>query len=213
MGYLTESFSYDAFGNMLGVRDEFRDAATGGYRFSTKESNTKSGLVYFGARYYDPRIGRFITPDPLTWGPDDERVFERNEHISKLANSYVAHNRGLLDVHPLKLEEILLRTKKFTILTYGALYPNLFLHKYVYCANNPVNYRDLYGNSVFIEIFGIVLAIIGASGVAWFLWQIIAKSWAGTIDLPFLGEGLFETLGGIVYTILKFIYKLYTKGN
>ena len=61
----TESFTYDAFGNMLGVRDEFRDAATGGYRFSTKELNARSGLVYFGARYYDPRIGRFITPDPL----------------------------------------------------------------------------------------------------------------------------------------------------
>jgi RHS repeat-associated protein len=35
------------------------------YGFSTKEYNSKSGLIYFGARYYDPRIGRFITKDPL----------------------------------------------------------------------------------------------------------------------------------------------------
>jgi RHS repeat-associated protein len=35
------------------------------YGFSTKEYNSKSGLIYFGARYYDPRIGRFITKDPI----------------------------------------------------------------------------------------------------------------------------------------------------
>ena len=210
LGYLTQSFSYDAFGNMLGVRDELRDVSLSGYRFSTKDLNARSGLVYFGARYYDPRIGRFITPDPLTWGPDDERLFERNEHISKLANSYVAHNRGLLDVHPLRLEEILLRTKKFAILTYGALYPNLFLHRYVYCANNPVNFIDPYGNSILIEIFGVILIFVGAIGLVWFAMQIIAKSWGETITLPFIGEGLFEALAGIIYTILKFLYKLVT---
>ncbi len=35
------------------------------YQYQTKEYDSQSGLVYFGARYYDPSIGRFTTADPL----------------------------------------------------------------------------------------------------------------------------------------------------
>ncbi|MFA4888346.1 MAG: RHS repeat-associated core domain-containing protein [Candidatus Omnitrophota bacterium] len=54
------SASYDSFGNLL----EKSGIADNSYKFSTKETDP-SGLIYFGARYYDPRIGRFITRDPL----------------------------------------------------------------------------------------------------------------------------------------------------
>jgi len=30
------------------------------YRYSTKEWDEKSGLYYFGARYYSPEIGRRV---------------------------------------------------------------------------------------------------------------------------------------------------------
>ncbi|MEK7314463.1 MAG: RHS repeat-associated core domain-containing protein, partial [Deltaproteobacteria bacterium] len=123
LGYLTQSFSYDAFGNMLGARDEFRDAATGGYRFSTKESNTKSGLVYFGARYYDPRIGRFITPDPLTWGPDDERTIR----INGIPGDFIVQQ---------------------VIYLIGSSNPVLS-HRYCYVFNNPANLVDPFGLSPF----------------------------------------------------------------
>ncbi|MCP4704268.1 MAG: peptidoglycan DD-metalloendopeptidase family protein [candidate division Zixibacteria bacterium] len=36
-----------------------------GYQFSGKEFDGGIGLHYFGRRYYDPGIGRFLTPDPL----------------------------------------------------------------------------------------------------------------------------------------------------
>jgi RHS repeat-associated protein len=35
------------------------------YMFTGMEKDSNSGLLYFGARYYDPSIGRFITPDPM----------------------------------------------------------------------------------------------------------------------------------------------------
>jgi RHS repeat-associated protein len=61
-GAAASSYSYDAFGNLLtpqGSGDSNR------YLFSTKEFDSRSGLEYFGARYYDPEIGRWLTPDPL----------------------------------------------------------------------------------------------------------------------------------------------------
>ena len=33
-------------------------------KFTGKERDAESGLVYFGARYYDPELGRFLTGDP-----------------------------------------------------------------------------------------------------------------------------------------------------
>lgn len=35
------------------------------WRFSSKHTDSKSGMVYFGKRYYDPSLGRWITKDPL----------------------------------------------------------------------------------------------------------------------------------------------------
>lgn len=35
------------------------------YGFTGKEWDSEAGLFYFGARYYDPRIGRFVSVDPV----------------------------------------------------------------------------------------------------------------------------------------------------
>jgi RHS repeat-associated protein len=49
---------YDAFGVLeLG--------ATNGYSFTGREWDGETGLYYYRARYYDPKIGRFISEDPL----------------------------------------------------------------------------------------------------------------------------------------------------
>jgi len=44
------------------------------YRFSTKEWDEKSGLYYFGARYYSPKIGRWTQRDPAG-GEDGLNLF------------------------------------------------------------------------------------------------------------------------------------------
>ena len=43
------------------------------YKFNAKELHCESGYYYYGARYYDPQFGRFLTVDPLAsdmpaWG-------------------------------------------------------------------------------------------------------------------------------------------------
>ncbi len=61
-GTAANSYSYDAFGNLLTPQS---GSDTNRYLFSSKELDSRSGLQYFGARYYDPEIGRWLTPDPL----------------------------------------------------------------------------------------------------------------------------------------------------
>ena len=43
------------------------------YLFTGKEKDS-TDLYYYGARYYDPEIGRFLTRDPYTSLPDDPRI-------------------------------------------------------------------------------------------------------------------------------------------
>src|SRR5262249_18756836 len=35
--------------------------------FTGREFDSESGLLYYRARYYDPKIGRFISEDPITF--------------------------------------------------------------------------------------------------------------------------------------------------
>jgi RHS repeat-associated protein len=42
-------------------------------RFSGIEQDTESGLYYFGARYYDPSLYRFLSPDPII--PTDRALY------------------------------------------------------------------------------------------------------------------------------------------
>ena len=58
-GKLTADFDYDAFGN--GRNNKKWNTC----RFSSKEFEDHANLYYFGVRYYDPEIGRWLTPDPL----------------------------------------------------------------------------------------------------------------------------------------------------
>ena len=46
------------------------------YKFTGKELDT-TGLYYYGARYYDPEIGRFITADTIVQSPYDPQTLNR----------------------------------------------------------------------------------------------------------------------------------------
>jgi len=64
------AYKYDIFG---AIREAIGSDPIGIPKtFTGKELDTDSGLHYFGARYYDSAVGRFITTDSWTWGPDDE---------------------------------------------------------------------------------------------------------------------------------------------
>ncbi|MEW6536849.1 MAG: RHS repeat-associated core domain-containing protein [Candidatus Auribacterota bacterium] len=63
---MLSSYRYDAFGQVIG-------SGMPGRGFSSKEYNERTSLSYFGARYYDASIGRFISRDPRGFvdGPNE----------------------------------------------------------------------------------------------------------------------------------------------
>ena len=66
-GEVVERTTFQALG---GVESDYRPARWGSfredYKFTGKEEDIEIGLVYFGARYYYPKLGRFASADPLT---------------------------------------------------------------------------------------------------------------------------------------------------
>ena len=57
-------YKYSPFGNLIKSKGETEES----YRFTGKEFDKLTGLYYYGARYYDPTIGRFISEDPVKEG-------------------------------------------------------------------------------------------------------------------------------------------------
>lgn len=71
---VAESYRYTAFG------EEQAASARNPWRFSSKRTDSETGLVYFGNRYYDPTTGRWLTRDPLgnVDGPNLYAFLENN---------------------------------------------------------------------------------------------------------------------------------------
>jgi RHS repeat-associated protein len=55
------TYAYDSFGNILSKSSVLDQP----YQFSTKPYDDKTGLSYFGYRFYAPASGRWMTRDPL----------------------------------------------------------------------------------------------------------------------------------------------------
>ena len=108
--------NYDAWGEVTSETGSLGNE----YKFTSRRWEDEIGLQYNRARFYDPEIGRFITRDPLTGGPDDPT-------ISYFSGVYSAFHRFI---------------KEYV----DALQPDK-QNRYVYCYNNPINLIDPLGLS------------------------------------------------------------------
>ena len=57
------TYRYDPFGNTISQSGTLADANV--YRFSSKEIHTNSFMYYYGYRFYDPELHRWINRDPI----------------------------------------------------------------------------------------------------------------------------------------------------
>jgi RHS repeat-associated protein len=60
---LAAKYLYDPYGNLLAMYGSLAGANT--YRFSSKEWDGNAGLYYYGYRFYDPNLQRWVNRDPL----------------------------------------------------------------------------------------------------------------------------------------------------
>jgi RHS repeat-associated protein len=69
-GSIVQTYSYDSFGNMT---------ATGSisqpFTYTAREYDSETGMYFYRARYYDPKVGRFVTKDPIGFGGGDVNLY------------------------------------------------------------------------------------------------------------------------------------------
>jgi RHS repeat-associated protein len=60
---IVAKYEYDPYGNVVASGGDY--AAVTPLRFSTKYWDDETGLLYFGERYYSPKMGRWMSRNPL----------------------------------------------------------------------------------------------------------------------------------------------------
>jgi RHS repeat-associated protein len=103
-GTVTLTRQYDLWGNLTA-------GASSGYAFTGREWDAETGLYYYRARYYDPKIGRFISEDPLA----PRRLAGVSSQTHGTAASLYAYVSGnpLTTIDPTGLVDLNLMSEKF----------------------------------------------------------------------------------------------------
>jgi RHS repeat-associated protein len=60
-GALANTYTFDSFGNATASTGTL----TNPFQYTGRDNDSETGLYYYRARYFDPRVGRFISEDPL----------------------------------------------------------------------------------------------------------------------------------------------------
>ena len=113
-GQVVQRYEYNSFGEITYQLDpNFVQP----YTYTGREYDNESGLYYYRNRYYDSRIGRFLTTDPLSLS----KVILLKQSSSK------------------RVKNIAKR-----LFNYALAYPQI-LNKFDYVGSSPVNWVDPFG--------------------------------------------------------------------
>jgi RHS repeat-associated protein len=70
-GAVIDHLDYDGFGNAT----ETQPANGDRYKWTGSEFDTETGLYHFGWRFYDPKIGRWTSTDPIEFAGGDDNLY------------------------------------------------------------------------------------------------------------------------------------------
>ena len=124
VGAVIELLDYYPFG---AVRlDESSTSYINDYKYTGKELDGDTGLYYYGARYYDAGVGRFVGVDPVALNIGTKIFYE----------SLDVNYKGKKDEQKKILKKYLSNPQE--------------LNSYSYVANNPLKYVDPKGESLML---------------------------------------------------------------
>ena len=78
---------YLPFGELSRANSSGTDTVTS--KFTGQEYDEELGLYYYGARYYDPKVGRFLSPDPFIGDIGDPQSFNRYSYVANNPVKYI----------------------------------------------------------------------------------------------------------------------------
>lgn len=123
-GTVTLTRTYDSFG----IPSD--GATTPGYAYTGREWDPETGLYYYRARYYDPKVGRFLGEDPL---PIAVPGFRGSSFGRRSLPAPAASTLASLSLVQQAVQQ--------------ALGLDDDVNRYTYVGDNPVNYVDPSGES------------------------------------------------------------------
>jgi RHS repeat-associated protein len=103
VGEVSQHSEYFAFGETF--IEEHKDSHNSPYKFNGKELDEESGLYYYGARYYDPRISIWASVDPLAnFNPFmDSEFYIDGDHNGGVFNHFNHNSYGYCYQNPVRL--------------------------------------------------------------------------------------------------------------
>jgi len=69
-GTIVQTYAYDSFGNMTST-----GSISQPFTYTAREYDSETGMYFYRARYYDPKVGRFVTKDPIGFKGGDYNLY------------------------------------------------------------------------------------------------------------------------------------------
>ncbi|MDH5233280.1 MAG: hypothetical protein OEY38_24775, partial [Gammaproteobacteria bacterium] len=117
------------------------------YLFTSKELDSETGYYYFGARYYDPRVSTWISPDPILgdYLPNMDKEIRKFDKLVK-ENSTGQFQLASRTKESEMISSFMYWNPEEFIPGLGGVFNSSNLALYSFNYNNPVKFKDPDGN-------------------------------------------------------------------
>ncbi len=201
-GNIIEKYKYDVFGApKIYDADDVKIDASGvsnPYMFTGRRYDDETGLYYYRARYYNPQLGRFMSPDPVAMFL--QMLSVRKSARGKIPGRYLSERavREFLMYDPIGRWLQIHPAGRF--LQNGRISFPVELNLYIYCLNNPLIYIDPYGLGIWSWI-GAAFEATGGGLLGYAAYASLASTapaWVIPVGVGLLFFGIGNQIGDMI---------------